>query len=342
VGTDWPHGNDEVGQLSRAFLQVVHERQQRQQETHDLVQQLEAVLDNAEVGIGFTRDGRFELVSQHFTRIFGWDKATARGQPARMIYASDEAYHALAERARPALTEHGAFDGELELTRRSGQRFWAHLRGRAVVPGDPSQGTIWIVEDVTQAREQREHLAWVASHDSLTKLANRAEFESLLAQATARANQHPFCALFIDLDRFKQVNDSAGHAAGDALLRDLAQELVAQVRQTDTVARLGGDEFAVLLPQCPTAQALVIAEKLRFAVERYELKWEGKALHVGASIGLVPVDGRFATHADVLRAADAACYAAKRGGRNRVAVHDLHAVRSIAEPPAVNEFRRTS
>lgn len=320
--TDWPHGNDEVGQLSRAFLQVVHERQLRQEETQGLLQQLEAVLNNAEVGIGFTRNGRFELVSQHFSRIFGWEKSMTRGQRTRMLYASDEAYEAIAARARPALTEHGAFDGELELVRRSGERFWAHIRGRAVVPGDPSQGTIWIVEDVTQAREKRERLAWVASHDSLTGLANRAEFESMLADATSRAKQHPFCALFIDLDRFKQVNDSAGHAAGDALLREVSTELVGHVRQTDTVARLGGDEFAVLLPQCPTPQALAIAEKLRTAVERYELRWEGQRLSVGASIGLVPVDGTFADHAEVLRAADTACYAAKRSGRNRVAMHE--------------------
>jgi diguanylate cyclase (GGDEF)-like protein/PAS domain S-box-containing protein len=325
---DWPHGNDEVGQLSRAFLKVVHERHLKQEETAGLLRQLQAVLDNAEVGIGFTRSGRFELVSEQFSRIFGWPKDMVRGQDTRMIYASDEAYAALAERARPALQQLGAFDGELELVRRSGERFWAHLRGRAVVPGDPSQGTIWIVEDVTHAREQRERLAWVASHDSLTGLANRAEFESLLEQATARASQHPFCALFIDLDRFKQVNDSAGHAAGDALLRELSQELISQVRQTDTVARLGGDEFAVLLPHCPVAQAIAIAEKIRHAVERYELRWNGERLSVGASIGLVPVDGRFGKHADVLVAADRACYAAKRSGRNRVSVHGRE------EPPA--------
>ena len=326
--SDWPHGEDEVGQLSRAFLKVVHERHLKQQETQALVQQLQAVLDNAEVGIGFTRDGRFELVSEHFCRIFGWQKSMTQGQHTRMIYASDEAYAALADRARGALATAGAFDGELELVRRSGERFWAHLRGRAVVPGDPSQGTIWIVEDVTQAREHREHLAWVASHDSLTNLVNRAEFESLLQQATARASQHPFTALFIDLDRFKQVNDSAGHAAGDALLRDVAQQVLAQVRQTDTVARLGGDEFAVLLPQCPTQQAMVIAEKIRAAVERYELRWDSKPLSVGASIGLVPVDGRFANHTEVMLAADAACYAAKRGGRNQVAVHSSDVARA--------------
>ena len=326
--SDWPHGDDEVGQLSRAFLKVVHDRHLKQQETHALLQQLQAVLDNAEVAIGFTRDGYFELVSQHFCRIFGWEKSMVCGQHSRMVYASDEAYAAFAERARATLSTTGAVDGELELMRRSGERFWAHLRGRAVVPGDPSQGTIWIAEDVTQARKHREHLAWVASHDSLTNLVNRAEFESLLQQATARASQHPFTALFIDLDRFKQVNDSAGHAAGDALLRDIAQQVLAQVRQTDTVARLGGDEFAVLLPQCPTPQATAIAEKIRAAVERYELRWDSQPLSVGASIGLVPVDGRFESHAEVMLAADAACYAAKRGGRNQVAVHNSDVARA--------------
>jgi diguanylate cyclase len=155
----------------------------------------------------------------------------------------------------------------------------------------------------------------------LTGLANRAAFEVLLETATLRAAQEPFCALFIDLDRFKQVNDTGGHAAGDALLRDVANELAAHVRKSDTVARLGGDEFAVLLSQCPLPQASHIAEKLRSAVVAYRLMWEGSNFSVGASIGLVRVDTTFATAADVLRAADAACYAAKQQGRNCVAVY---------------------
>ena len=248
-----------------------------------------------------------------------------------MIHASDEAYEALSERARPAFMEHGAFDGELELVRRSGQAFWAHMRGRAVVAGDRSQGTIWTIEDVTEVREQRERLAWTSSHDSLTGLANRAAFEVLLERATARAQGEPFCALFIDLDRFKHVNDTGGHAAGDALLRDVANELAAQVRKSDTVARLGGDEFAVLLSNCPLVQAEAIAEKLRSAVVAYQLPWEGHVFGVGASIGLVPVDASYATAADVLRAADAACYAAKRQGRNCVAVHGAEPMAKGAE-----------
>jgi len=141
----------------------------------------------------------------------------------------------------------------------------------------------------------------------------------LLEEATDRAAEQPFCMLFIDLDRFKQVNDIGGHAAGDALLRDLARVMASRLRKADTVARLGGDEFGVLLPQCPIPQAQTIADKLRVAVDDYRLEWEGQTHSVGASIGLVAVNGTHASAAEALRAADAACYEAKRQGRNRVA-----------------------
>ncbi|MEY4884107.1 MAG: hypothetical protein RIS34_1961 [Pseudomonadota bacterium] len=322
LSTDgWPQERGEVGELALAFQQVVEQRQQKQGETQALLLQLEAVLDHAEIGIVLTRNGQFELVSRHFCHIFRCEKQHALGQPTRMIHASDEAYQALSARAQPSFMEHGSFDGEVELMRRSGQLFWAHMRGRAVVPGDRTRGTIWTIEDVTEVREQRERLTWTSSHDSLTGLANRAAFYVLLEDATAQARHEPFCALFIDLDRFKQVNDTGGHAAGDALLRDVAHELAAHVRKSDTVARLGGDEFAVLLSRCPLAQAQTIAEKLRSTVVAYRLTWEGSSFSVGASIGLVCVDASYTTATDVLRAADAACYAAKQQGRNCVAVY---------------------
>ena len=316
----WPTEPGELGDLSRAFQQVVAQRQRKQGETRALLQQLEAVLDYAEAGIALTRNGNFELVSRQFCHIFRCDKQQALGQPTRMIYASDEAYAALSARALPEFMAQGSFDGEVELVRTSGEAFWAHMRGRAVVPGDRSKGTIWTIEDVSEVRAQREQLTWKSSHDALTGLANRPAFESLLTQATLAAATEPFCALFIDLDRFKQVNDTGGHAAGDALLRDVAQQLAAQVRKSDTVARLGGDEFAVLLSRCPLSQAREIAEKLRAAVDSYRLAWEGRSFSVGASIGLVAVDASYTTTADVLRAADEACYAAKTRGRNCVAV----------------------
>ena len=317
----WARERGEVGRLAEAFKRVVAQRQLRQNETHALLTQLEAVIDHAEVGIALTRNGQFELVSDQLSALFGYAKHQMVGQPTRLIYASDDAYKALADRARPAFMAHGAFDGELELMRESGAAFWARMRGRAVAPGDRSQGTIWTIEDVTQARDDRERLAWSSSHDSLTGLANRGAFEVLLEQATRRAQREPFCAMFIDLDRFKQVNDTGGHAAGDALLRDIAKVLASQVRKSDTVARLGGDEFAVLLNDCPLPHAQLLAERIRSAVVAYELEWEGQRHRVGASIGMVAVDGTLMSPVEVMRAADSACYAAKRDGRNRVALH---------------------
>jgi diguanylate cyclase (GGDEF)-like protein len=184
-----------------------------------------------------------------------------------------------------------------------------------------SKGTIWTFEDVTEVRNQREKLTWASTHDALTGLVNRPAFEALLTEATAGADHTPFCTLFIDLDKFKQVNDTGGHAAGDALLCDIAKKLGEHVRKSDTVARLGGDEFAVLLHQCPPGHARDIAEKMRRAVDDYRLEWEGQQLSVGASIGMVRVDGSFADTKQVLAAADAACYAAKHQGRNCVVVH---------------------
>ena len=319
--TPWPRAGGEIGALCDTFRHVVEQRRRRQDEVQALLERIEAVLDYADVGISLSRDGRFELVSRQFCDIFRCKNADVIGQSTRSIHASNEAYEALSVRARPAFMAHGAFDGELELMRLDGTLFWAHMRGRAVVPGDRSKGTIWIIEDVTEAHAQRERLVWTATHDALTGLKNRRAFETELGEATARAAQQPFCALFIDLDRFKQVNDTGGHAAGDALLRDIAQLLSAQVRKSDTVARLGGDEFAVLLDQCPLPKAQLIAEKMRHAVVEYRLAWlEGATFSVGTSIGLLPVDAAFvgAGAAAVLRAADAACYAAKRQGRNCV------------------------
>ncbi|MEO6625551.1 MAG: diguanylate cyclase [Burkholderiaceae bacterium] len=318
----WPEQSGEVGSLARVFAKVVEQRQQRHDETQSLLLQLEAVLDYADVGIALTRDGRIELVSTQFCAIFHCQKHQAIGLSTRIIYASDEAYAALAALAKPEFERVGSFEGEVELLRFTGELFWAALRGRAISLGDPSKGTIWTIEDVTDERARREKLTWAANHDALTRLSNRVAFEACLENAIAEVATEPFCVLFIDLDRFKYVNDTGGHAAGDAMLRGIADQLSTQVRRSDTVARIGGDEFAMFLHKCPLSQAHEIAEKLRLAVISYQLEWEGQRYGVGASIGLVSVDARFTTGAEVMRAADAACYAAKQAGRDRVAVYE--------------------
>lgn len=316
------------GRLAKAFRKVVAQVKQQGQagssESRHLLEQLQATLDLAPVGIVFTRKHRFELVSQHFAQMLGRDAQSLRGQHTIISYATPQDFDDLVERARAVFADaSGSFDGHARMARLDGSVFWGRLRGRAVVPGHMEAGTLWIIEDVTQEREKQESLSWLAGHDPLTGLCNRGLFESQLQRAHEQALKQPFCALFIDLDYFKRVNDSGGHAAGDRLLTELAMLLMSHVRQNDLVARLGGDEFAVLLAQCPLERALQIAEAIRREIEGFRLQWEGLSLGVGASIGVISHGGQYESAAGLLRAADAACYAAKGGGRNRVVVGGL-------------------
>jgi diguanylate cyclase (GGDEF)-like protein/PAS domain S-box-containing protein len=286
-----------------------------------LALRVRAMLDYAEVGIALTRHGRFEMVSSRLLRMLRAQREDELVDHATSaIHVDDASYKAFSERAHPAFMAQGTFEGEVELMRLDGTTFWARMIGRALEPGDRAQGTIWVFEDVTETRKKREELTWAANHDGLTGLINRVAFERLLDGSIAIAGTAPFCALFIDLDYFKQVNDTAGHAAGDALLKGLASSFRSCLRRADTVARLGGDEFGVILPGCPPAKARELADMLRKAVKDYRLRWEGREYAVGASIGLVIADGRHGSTAHMMKEADAACYEAKRGGRNRVSV----------------------
>lgn len=170
-------------------------------------------------------------------------------------------------------------------------------------------------------------LAYQARHDALTGLVNRREFETRLEAAirVAQGGGEHSAVLFIDLDRFKRVNDTCGHIAGDELLRQLSRQLQSRLRQGDTLARLGGDEFGVLLPGCSKDNALRQAEALCGLVAGFHFSWQDKVFTVGASIGVVAVDAESQSVSQVLSAGDAACYAAKAGGRSRVEVHERQA-----------------
>jgi diguanylate cyclase len=156
----------------------------------------------------------------------------------------------------------------------------------------------------------------------LTGLSNRAEFEQRLRKVFGRAHylERPAAVLAIDLDRFKAVNDDAGHAAGDAMLCKVAEACRRSVRSSDMVARLGGDEFAIILDDCDESRAQSIAEKLLRALNPLELVWQGKRHNIGASIGLAMSVISTSDERAWLEAADKACYAAKRGGRARLEI----------------------
>ncbi|CAB3762332.1 EAL domain-containing protein [Paraburkholderia solisilvae] len=181
-------------------------------------------------------------------------------------------------------------------------------------------GVVVVLYDVSAKRKHAAQLVYQATHDELTDLLNRREFErrleSLLAPDAAGA--HGYAVMFLDLDQFKIVNDTCGHAAGDELIRRVGATLRACLPDHAVLARLGGDEFGVVLPECATADALEIAGQLCDAVTAIRLPWDGRMLTTGVSIGLVGACACLTSLKEVMKAADVACYMAKENGRNRV------------------------
>lgn len=180
---------------------------------------------------------------------------------------------------------------------------------------------IW---DITKLRNLTQKMTYQATHDVLTNLINRREFERRLKQKIdeTKYNNKTHSLCYMDLDQFKAVNDSCGHAAGDELLKQVSAEINLVIRDSDTFARLGGDEFGILLSGCPIDKAIALAEDARIAVEKFRFHWDNKTFKVGISIGLVTINNSSGSSKDVLSAADTACYIAKEQGRNRVHVYE--------------------
>ncbi len=183
--------------------------------------------------------------------------------------------------------------------------------------------SIGTLQDISERKFAEEALSYQATHDSLTKLINRGEFERRVERVlkTAHASQDEHALCYMDLDQFKVVNDTCGHIAGDALLRQLGHVLSGTVRKRDTLARLGGDEFGVLMEHCTLEQAHRVADEMRAVVTEFRFAWEEQVFRVGVSIGLVPITETSESVAAILSAADSACYIAKDEGRNRVHVY---------------------
>lgn len=333
VDQDWPRAGGEVGELVRVFQGLVQQGQQQQQRKDTLDGQFQAVLDSASVGIIISRHGMLDVVGRQACVMLGYTAQELQGRPARTVYASDADYAQVGERVRSEMAAHGAFDGDICFMRKDGTPVWARVQGRSVRPDEMHGGTVWILEDITAAREAQVQHAWERTHDALTQLYNRAAFDErlglLMAERSTRQRrateeedgsepQGDGVVLFLDLDHFTVVNDIAGHDAGDDVLRHVARLLASQVRQIGWAARLGGDEFAVVLPGCALARGQAVAEQLRVAVHAWEPSYQGRSFTLGVSIGLVVLDASLQDVPSVLYAADMACYDAKRAGRNRV------------------------
>ena len=315
----WPRVGGELGRLAHVLQHVGAERARLETFNAGLLQKLGSVMNAAPMGICFTRQQRFELVNAEFCQLFGSTEPELVGAQASTIYASTADYDAVGPRLVAAFAAGEPYVAEWEMLRADGSRFWAHLRARPVDANDARAGTIWTVSDVGEQKAARDQLEWSATHDVLTGLANRKMLDDGLAAVIAgRPRSLPAALVMVDLDRFKPVNDIAGHAVGDLVLQAVASAIGACVRASDLVVRLGGDEFVLLLAHCAPDDALRISTNVRQAIAAIDVPWPHHALSIDASLGIASLTIDTPDGAAWMKAADAACYAAKAEGRGMV------------------------
>ena len=280
----------------------------------------------AEAVIVIDPAGNIEFSNLAAEQLTGYSDTEAMGRPLDEVY---RVYEDLPGRFQPHPQQRYLDLAEIVRTK-SLTLFLSHREGLCF-PVEQSlaevrdengevQGQILVFRDVSKSRKLTSQLNWQAKHDALTGLFNRAEFDrqlsTLLDEALINDSRH--CLLFLDLDRFKVVNDTCGHGAGDELLRQLGTLIKRKVRRDDILARLGGDEFGILLANCPVEVGLRIAETIRREIEDFRFAWGEHTFTLGMSIGLVQIEPDSEGVEHILSLADTACYTAKDAGRNQI------------------------
>ncbi|WP_114947668.1 EAL domain-containing protein [Microvirga calopogonii] len=266
-------------------------------------------------------DGTVFKVNPAFCRLFGFSEREMLSKTAADLTPSDDD----PPDDGPLLRgEIDVVESERRLVRKDGTEVWV-LRSASLLRDEAGKPAYMIVQyqDITARREAEESLRYNATHDELTGLLNRSAFEQKLEEALAESRDTGIkhALAFIDLDRLKIINDSAGHVAGDALLRSVAGALPNYLRDGDVIGRLGGDEFGIILLGCSLDDATVILEELNTAASAIQFPWEDRSYSVGASIGVTEITPSTRSPSAVLAQADVACLTAKMAGRNRVSIY---------------------
>ncbi len=299
---------------------LVHEKEKAQVTLQSIA---DAVITTDETGV----INSMNVVAEKLT---GWPANIAIGRPVSQIFCvvQEEKQTAVTNPVTVCLTKRIIVtnDKDLVLVDHEGnKRAITESTAPIIGANDELLGAVLVFRDVTHARELTAKLNWQAKHDSLTGLMNRSEFETQLHKllTSKRSSDTIQTFLYLDLDQFKVVNDTCGHSAGDELLRQLSAMLQEGLRDEDFIVRLGGDEFGVLLKNCDKNDGLRIANDIRRKIESFRFAWGDRIFAIGASIGLVDIEGKNLKVEDILSAADSACYVAKDLGRNRVHVHHV-------------------
>lgn len=271
-------------------------------------------------------DGRVQFVNAAFEEAVGRSAADLIGEPlTEVVRLWDERTDSTCPLALEDLEATEATEVEerqLTLAAEGGARLPVEVSAfRSVHSADGTRlGTVLVLREVSAARRRARRLAYQANHDALTGAANRYAFEQRLEELVedAAVQQRTHTLLYLDLDRFKEVNDRAGHQAGDELLVQLCRSLQQQLRGGDVLGRLGGDEFGVLLEGHDRTSARIVAERLLECVRTFRFEWRGMTFDPAVSIGVAEIAPSTPTPEEALRSADAACFEAKHAGRNRI------------------------
>ena len=301
---------------SRSVMFDISETHRIREQLHQLTLDQHAMLESDIVGIVKLCDRRSIWHNRTLARMFGYEQGELHDAPARLLYPDDAAYETLGLLAYPQLRARGRFRAQQQMRRKDGSLIWVDVSG-VELPGSGG-ATLWMLLDITQSKAHEERMEYAALHDALTGLPNRLLLADRLRQAIhgAERNGHMFALAYLDLNGFKQINDTHGHSAGDEVLKAVAARLQAGLRASDTVARLGGDEFVVLLtPAQATTEAEPALNRLLDTLIQPITLSSGVQVAIGSSLGLAhfPVDGR--SPDALMRHADEAMFANKRAGR---------------------------
>jgi diguanylate cyclase (GGDEF)-like protein/PAS domain S-box-containing protein len=325
-----------------------------QKERDRLQVTLEAIGDGV---ISTDTEGRILFLNAVASSLTGWSLDEARGLPIRHVFHLVPAGDGTSElnpveACLATRTPYPLRDGGRLLSRNGQEHVIQDSAAPILDRNGELTGAVLVFQDVTHVRQVQTELRHQTLHDALTGLPNRKQLENKLQDAIedseVRGTEHVLC--FLDLDRFKIINDTAGHSVGDMFLRAATEAIRRGVRDTDLVARLGGDEFAILLLDCRLEEAAPILTRVAEAVAAIRFQWEGHLYQVTVSIGVAGITQRSGSSSHVMKQADVACYSAKRAGRNRVMLYrpdqaggeenhrELHMAAEIGEALVQNRF----
>jgi diguanylate cyclase (GGDEF)-like protein/PAS domain S-box-containing protein len=291
---------------------------------HTLLEQA-LILENVPVGIAHVVGKEIQWVNASLAEELGYHEDELVGQDVSLFFSHTEDGEKALERYENALESGGYYKEQFKIIHTKRKELWREISAMAMA-SEKRNERLFIIENITSRKELEHHLTDLAITDPLTSVYNRRHFTECAEREIKRSRRsgHPFSILMIDLDHFKQINDTYGHAAGDDILVSFTDIIQPVLRKHDILGRIGGEEFALWLPDTDEKGALRLAERIRKKVEAMKVPFNSEYIGVTVSIGILSMDtlDETLTLDDLLQTADRALYRAKRNGRNRIETRD--------------------